>query len=141
MADDNSQDYEGYHRASENNPGEEPASTSDEKEKDAPDLTDDEDDDMPGGSNEAANNPGMQGGSNSDDNAGSDNQQSGSAVKDPKDWTTGDEPATAAQKSYISTMAVETHEEVPFELTKAEASRKIEELQQKTGRDPSTERP
>jgi hypothetical protein len=67
--------------------------------------------------------------------------QSDNAVKDTKDWTTGDEPATAAQKSYISTMAVETKEEVPFELTKAEASEKIHELQQKTGRDDSRERP
>lgn len=76
------------------------------------------------GSDEAVNNPGTQGSGRQDD----------SAVKDPKDWKTGDEPATAAQKSYISTMAVEAHEEVPFELTKAEASEKIEELQQKTGR-------
>ena len=53
----------------------------------------------------------------------------------------GDEPATAAQMTYISTMAVEAHEEVPFELTKAEADEKIHDLQQKTGRDTSTDRP
>lgn len=65
----------------------------------------------------------------------------GSAEKDPKDWTTGDEPATPAQLSYISTMAVEAKEEVPLDMTKAEASEKITELQKKTGRDPNTERP
>ncbi|HSH18381.1 MAG TPA: DUF3072 domain-containing protein [Candidatus Saccharimonadales bacterium] len=63
------------------------------------------------------------------------------AAKDPKDWTTGDEPATPAQKSYMSTMAIEVGEAVPDDLTKAEASKKIEELQQKTGRDSSSERP
>lgn len=46
----------------------------------------------------------------------------------------GEEPATAAQKSYISAMAALAHEEVPFELTKAEASKMIEDLQKKTGR-------
>ncbi len=68
-------------------------------------------------------------------------QNDGSAEKDPKDWTTGDEDATPAQKSYMSTMAVEAGEAVPDSLTKAEASEKIHELQQKTGRDDSTERP
>jgi hypothetical protein len=56
------------------------------------------------------------------------------AVKDPADWTTGDEPMTGAQASYINTLATEAQEEVDDELTKAEASKKIEELQQKTGR-------
>jgi 2-iminoacetate synthase ThiH len=73
------------------------------------------------------------------DQSPQDNQ--GSAAKDPKDWTTGDEDATPAQLSYISTMAVEAGEETPTELTKAEASEKITELQEKTGRDSSSERP
>lgn len=55
-------------------------------------------------------------------------------VKDPANWTTGGEPATGAQKSYISTLASEAGEEVDGDLTKAEASEKIEELQHKTGR-------
>ncbi len=55
-------------------------------------------------------------------------------VKDPVNWTTGGEPATGAQKSYLNTLASEAHEEVDEDLTKAEASEKIEELQQKTGR-------
>ncbi len=55
-------------------------------------------------------------------------------IKDPQDWKTGDEPMTGAQQSYLNTLATEAKEEVPEELTKAEASEKIEELQQKTGR-------
>lgn len=49
---------------------------------------------------------------------------------------TGDEPLTGAQDSYVHTLAREAGEEVPDNLTKAEASEKIEELQQKTGRAP-----
>ena len=50
------------------------------------------------------------------------------AEKDPKDWVTGDEPATGAQKSYLETLSRQTDEEVPEDLTKAEASQKIDEL-------------
>jgi len=56
------------------------------------------------------------------------------AEKDPSDWVTGDEPATGAQESYLNTLASEAKEDVPDGLTKAEASEKIDELQQKTGR-------
>ena len=56
------------------------------------------------------------------------------AIKDPDDWTTGEEPATGAQESYLHTLAQEAHEEVPDDLTKADASRRIDELQEKTGR-------
>jgi hypothetical protein len=55
-------------------------------------------------------------------------------AKDPEDWTTGDEPLTGAQESYLNTLAQEAGESVPPDLTKAEASRKIDELQQRTGR-------
>jgi hypothetical protein len=48
--------------------------------------------------------------------------------KDPADWVTGDEPATGAQKSYLETLTRATEEDVPEELTKAEASKKIDEL-------------
>ncbi|MGC9669540.1 DUF3072 domain-containing protein [Planosporangium sp. 12N6] len=57
-----------------------------------------------------------------------------SAIKDPDDWKTGDEPPTGAQRSYLSTLATEAGEDVPEDLTKAEASKKIDELQEKTGR-------
>ncbi len=55
-------------------------------------------------------------------------------VKDPDEWTTGDEPMTGAQASYLKTLSDEAGEEFPDHLTKAEASKRIEELQQKTGR-------
>jgi Protein of unknown function (DUF3072) len=64
----------------------------------------------------------------------SDQVAPGSAVKDPEDWTTGDEPMTASQRSYLHTLATEAGEQVDDNLTKAEASKKIDELQQKTGR-------
>jgi hypothetical protein len=48
--------------------------------------------------------------------------------KDPDDWVTGEEPATGAQKSYLETLTRATDEEVPEDLTKAEASKKIDEL-------------
>ena len=56
------------------------------------------------------------------------------AEKDPSDWVTGDEPATGAQKSYLHTLAREAGEDVPDDITKADASRKIDELQEETGR-------
>ena len=54
--------------------------------------------------------------------------------KDPEDWVTGDEPMTGPQASYLETLAREAGEDVAGDLTKAEASERIEELQQKTGR-------
>jgi hypothetical protein len=56
------------------------------------------------------------------------------AQKDPEDWVTGDEPMTAAQRSYLETLAQEAGEEVPDSLSKADASKRIDELQAKTGR-------
>lgn len=56
-----------------------------------------------------------------------------SKIKDPTEWTTGDEPMTGAQDSYIHTLARQAGEEVEEDLTKAEASIKIDELRQKTG--------
>ena len=58
----------------------------------------------------------------------------GNAVKDPESWTTGDEAMTGAQHSYLQTLAEEAGEKVNDDLTKAEASERIEELQKKTGR-------
>ena len=52
----------------------------------------------------------------------------GSPAKDPEDWATGDEPATAAQLSYLETLAQDTGREVPGDLTKARASQLIDEL-------------
>jgi uncharacterized damage-inducible protein DinB len=55
-------------------------------------------------------------------------------AKDPEDWTTGDEPMTGPQRSYLQTLCQEADEDFDDTLTKAEASKRIDELQQKTGR-------
>jgi hypothetical protein len=62
------------------------------------------------------------------------NAENTNMIKDPKDWTTGDEPMTGAQRSYLKTLSEEAQEPFDESLTKAEASKRIEELQQKTGR-------
>jgi hypothetical protein len=56
------------------------------------------------------------------------------AEKDPADWTTGDEAMTGAQASYLKTLSEEAGETFDDTLTKADASKKIDELQAKTGR-------
>src|SRR3954453_20224950 len=61
--------------------------------------------------------------------------------KDPDDWVTGDEPITGAQKSYLGTLAAEAGEPVDEDLTKAEASTRIDELQAQTGRATCAVRP
>ena len=57
-----------------------------------------------------------------------------SAAKDPDDWVTGDEPMTGAQASYLRTLCQEAGEDFDESLTKADASRRIDELQGRTGR-------
>ena len=54
--------------------------------------------------------------------------------KDPEDWVTGEEPMTGPQMSYLKTLSNEAGEPFDESLTKAEASKRIEELQAKTGR-------
>ncbi len=56
--------------------------------------------------------------------------------KDPDDWTTGDEPMTGAQASYLKTLSEEAKDEAGYEdgLTKAEASKRIDALKTKLGR-------
>lgn len=56
------------------------------------------------------------------------------AEKDPDDWTTGDEPMTGAQASYLKTLSEEAGETFDESLTKADASKRIDALQEKTGR-------
>ena len=58
----------------------------------------------------------------------------GNTQKDPHDWVTGNEPATGAQQSYLHTLAAETGETVPDDLTKAEASETIDALRRKDPR-------
>ena len=55
-------------------------------------------------------------------------------IKDPNEWKTGDEAMTGAQRSYLKTLSDEAKEEFDDTLTKAEASQRIDELQEKTGR-------
>jgi hypothetical protein len=55
-------------------------------------------------------------------------------TKDPDDWVTGDEAMTGAQASYLRTLSQEANEPFDENLTKAEASKRIDELQQKSGR-------
>ncbi|MEA2759076.1 MAG: hypothetical protein QOH65_1689 [Methylobacteriaceae bacterium] len=56
--------------------------------------------------------------------------------KDPADWVTGGEPMTGAQASYMKTLSEIADEPEAFNesLTKAEASMRIDELKEKTGR-------
>jgi hypothetical protein len=56
------------------------------------------------------------------------------AEKDTSDWVTGDEPMTGPQRSYLGTLAQEAGREIPDDLTKAQASDLIDELQKTTGR-------
>ena len=61
-------------------------------------------------------------------------QPTANAEKDPDDWVTGDEPMTGAQASYLGTLAHDSGTEVPESLTKAEASKLIDELQARSDR-------
>ncbi|HMJ75911.1 MAG TPA: DUF3072 domain-containing protein [Iamia sp.] len=54
--------------------------------------------------------------------------------KDPEEWVTGDEPMTGAQESYLKTLSDQADTELDPSLTKAQASERIDELQQQTGR-------
>jgi hypothetical protein len=60
--------------------------------------------------------------------------QGDSTRKDPEEWVTGDEPMTGAQRSYLDTLAREAGEELPGDLTKAQASEHIDRLQGATDR-------
>ncbi|MGI8508046.1 MAG: DUF3072 domain-containing protein [Gemmatimonadaceae bacterium] len=68
-------------------------------------------------------------------NQNNDDQAQGlsNTVKNPDDWKTGDEPMTGAQRSYLHTLASDVNEPVDDKLTKAEASKKIDELREETG--------
>jgi hypothetical protein len=67
-----------------------------------------------------------------------DRVSTGEADRNPErpvdEWVTGDEPMTGPQESYLRTLAREAGEEPPEELTKAEASKEIDRLQDETGR-------
>jgi Protein of unknown function (DUF3072) len=60
--------------------------------------------------------------------------------KDPDEWVTKDEPMTGPQRSYLQTLCREAKEDYNENWTKAQASKKIDELQEKTGRGKSSAR-
>ncbi len=57
----------------------------------------------------------------------------GQPIQDPDTWSTGDDKATGKQMGYVAVMAKKAGEDVPKELGKTDASKKIEELKEKTG--------
>jgi hypothetical protein len=63
-------------------------------------------------------------------------QPGSNTIKNPDDWVSGDEPMTGAQASYLKTLSEEANEPEAFaaDLSKAEASKRIEELKAKLGR-------
>jgi len=58
------------------------------------------------------------------------------AEKAPENWTTGDETMTGAQASYLKTLSEAAGEPDAYDpqLSKAEASKRIDALQERTGR-------
>lgn len=67
-------------------------------------------------------------------NANPKEEPTGNAAKDPDDWVTGNEAMTGAQASYLKSLCEEAGEAFDPGLTKADASKRIDELQEKTGR-------
>jgi hypothetical protein len=67
-------------------------------------------------------------------NKQSSQQDESNTIKNPEDWKTGDEPMTGAQRSYLETLSSEAGEEVEDDLTKAEASKRIDELRDRSPR-------
>jgi hypothetical protein len=70
----------------------------------------------------------------SDDDLPTTSNPTASAEKDPDDWTTGGEPMTGAQASYLATLAQDTGRAIPENLSKADASKLIDELQKQSPR-------
>lgn len=78
--------------------------------------------------------PAPPGGADEPQMLGSPGPSSGGLQRDPQQWATGDEPMTEAQKSYLDTLAREAGEQIPADLTKAEASQHIDRLQKGSNR-------
>ncbi len=68
-----------------------------------------------------------------DHNPKTDPAPNSNTVKNPDDWTTGEEPMTGAQASYLKTLSEQTHTDFEEGLTKAEASKRIDALRSKSG--------
>ena len=65
--------------------------------------------------------------------ASSDDASDPALQKDPTDWVSGDDPITVAQRSYLDTLAKQAGEELPGNLSKAEASQHIDRLKSQLG--------
>jgi Protein of unknown function (DUF3072) len=63
----------------------------------------------------------------------SDTDQAG-LQRDPDEWKIGDEPMIDAQRSYLETLCRESGEEVDDTLSKADASKRIDELRERSPR-------
>lgn len=70
----------------------------------------------------------------SESQSNADQLQGTNVEKDPEEWVTGDEPMTGAQASYLKTLADQAGEPFDESMSKADASKRIDELQAKTGR-------
>ncbi|SEP38548.1 Protein of unknown function [Methylobacterium sp. ap11] len=70
------------------------------------------------------------------ENPKQDPKDTSNRIKDPKDWTTGSEPMTGAQASYLKTLAEQAKDEDAYDpdLDKAEASQRIDALRKETGK-------
>ncbi len=68
-----------------------------------------------------------------DHNPKTDPAPNSNTIKDPNDWTTGEEPMTGAQASYLKTLSEQTNTDFEEGLSKAEASKRIDALREKSG--------
>ena len=65
-----------------------------------------------------------------------DEHPKSNAEKAPEDWVSGDDPMTGAQASYLTTLCEEAKVAPPADgLDKADASKMIDEIKAKLGRD------
>ena len=67
-------------------------------------------------------------------NQSTDDTAQSALQRDPDEWKTGDEPMTDAQRSYLETLCRETGEEFDGTLSKADASKRIDELRERSPR-------
>ncbi|MCJ2032904.1 DUF3072 domain-containing protein [Methylobacterium sp. J-068] len=74
--------------------------------------------------------------SETESNPKTDPKDTSNQIKDPSQWTTGGEPMTGAQASYLKTLSEETKEPEAFDpdLDKAEASQRIDALRKEAGK-------
>jgi hypothetical protein len=70
-----------------------------------------------------------------DHNPKLDEHPASNTEKDPDNWVSGEDPMTGAQASYLTTLSEEAgHAPPEADLTKAEASKRIDELRKELKR-------